>query len=54
MEVKRQREEYCRTRVYFSPFAQRRFLRLPRTTMQDLVWSVAMFLSLLMVMTHIE
>ena len=54
MEMMRWREEYCRTGAYFSLFDQRRLLRFPRTTMRDLARSGAMFLSLLMVMTHIE
>ena len=54
MDVRRQRDEYCRTGAYFSVFAQRRFSMFPRTMMQDLERSCAMVSYLLMVMTHIE
>ena len=54
IEVRRRREEYCRTGAYFSLFAQRRFSRFPRTTMRDLARLGAMFSSLLVVMTHME
>ena len=54
MEVRKQSEEYCRTRAYFSLFAQRRLSRFLRTMMRDLVQSGAMYSYLLMFMTHIE
>ena len=52
IEVRRRREEYCRTRAYFSLFYQRRFSRFPRTKMRDLARSGAMLSSLFIVMTH--
>ena len=52
IEVRRRREEYCRTGACFSLFAQRRFLRFPRTMMRDLARSCAMFSSLFIFMTQ--
>ena len=54
MDLRRHRDEYCSTGAYFSFLSQRQPSRLPRTAIQDLARSGAMFLLRLMSITHMD